>query len=97
MKVGERGEYGAGKWPKQKGSLPQRQLLEELVVTVDAAMGRVSSAHRDIARARLRELKETTNWSTSFITHNLGPKRCKYLAGIGWPISSRWLRREWGR
>lgn len=95
MKVGERGAYGSGKWPQKIGPIAQRQLLDELIVNVDAARGRVSSAHRDIARARLRELKEA-HWSSSFIFWNLGSTRCRYLAGIGWAVPSRWLWRTWG-
>jgi len=71
----------------------QRELIQILVPLIDAARTEGATVHRDIARARLREMKTTENWNTIYILNNLSSKRCRYLASIGWPVPSRWLYR----
>jgi hypothetical protein len=77
-----------------KGPIAQRELLVELKALIDAARVPNSTAHKDIARAKLRTLLETANVRTGYIGHGLGPTRCKYLASIGFWMPSKHLMRE---
>jgi hypothetical protein len=86
MKPGERGQYGTGGWPRQRGPMSQRELLPILRTLTDAAMGRVSSAHRDKARQMLHRVLAESHWQTSFIYHNLNPTRCRFLQSQGYDI-----------
>lgn len=81
--------------PALKGPVSQRNLLKQLVPLIDAAMAPNSTAHRDIARGRLRVLLDTTNWRTIFIYRNLSSRRCRYLASIGYWVPSNYMQREW--
>jgi hypothetical protein len=76
-----------------KGPIAQRQLLVELKALIDAARVPNSTAHKDIAKSKIREMLETTNWKTGFVLWNLGPARCKYLASIGHWVPSKYLFR----
>lgn len=78
-----------------KGPISQRALVPELKALVDAAMAPNSTAHRDIARSRLRELLETTNWRTSFVCNNISSRRCKYIASLGYWVPQKWLLYDW--
>lgn len=79
-----------------KGPISQRELLPTLIALIDAAKAPNSTAHKDIARSKLRTLLETANWRTGFILWNLGPARCKYLASIGfWMPSKHLMRGPW--
>jgi hypothetical protein len=64
-----------------------------MVPLIDAASAKGASAHRDVARSRLRAMRKTENWDTTYILNNLSSRRCRYLASLGWPVSSRWLYR----
>lgn len=79
-----------------KGSVQQRELVPVLCTLIDEARRPQSTAHRDIARSKLRALREDANWNTAFVLHNLGSRRCRYLASLGWPVPSRYLMRPWG-
>ena len=77
------------------GRYTQRELVAVLVGLVDAAAAKGASAHRDIARARLKVVLRDENWNTSFVLNNIGRKRCRYLAGLGSPVPYRWMERGW--
>jgi hypothetical protein len=77
--------------PARKGPISQRNLVPILIGLIDAARAKTPSAHRDLARRSLRELRQTTQWNTPFVCHNLGPRRCQYLKGLGWEVEMRWL------
>lgn len=82
--------------PRTKSNLySQRELVPVLCELIDAASAKGASAHRDIARSRLREVMRTENWNTTYIHHNLGATRDKYLSGLGYPVPSKWLFRGW--
>lgn len=74
----------------KKGPVSQRDLVPLLVAMIDAAMAKNSTAHRDIARDKLRWLLENTNWRTSWVLNNIAPKRCRYLSSIGYWTPTRW-------
>ena len=77
--------------PARKGDISQRQLVPLLKVLVDDASSKQSTAHRDIARMRLRETLESTNWRTPYVLHNLSSRRCRYISGMGFWISGEHL------
>jgi hypothetical protein len=74
-----------------KGPVSQRELLPRLVKLIDDARAPNSTAHRDIARSKLRALLETTNWNTAWLAHNLGATRCRYLGSIGYWVPTKFL------
>lgn len=74
-----------------KGDVAQRELVPLLVELIDAASRPQSTAHRDIARSKLRALRSTTNWNTPFVLNGISTRRARYLASLGWPVPSRWL------
>ena len=74
----------------------QRELVPVLVGLIDAAMAKGATAHRDIARSRLREVLRDEHWDTSFVLNNISVKRCRYLASLGYPVPARWAFREHG-
>lgn len=76
---------------RKRGDHTQRELVQVLVPLIDAAMAKGATAHRDLARIRLREMKTTENWNTAFVCNNISTRRCRYLASLGWPVPSRWL------
>lgn len=78
---------------KPKGAIAQRELVGVLRDLIDDAMRPQSTAHRDVARSKLRSTLAETNWETSFIFTNLSTKRCRYLASLGYPVPGRWLYR----
>lgn len=73
------------------GTVPQRELVKQLVSLIDDAMRPQSTAHRDIARSGLRKLLAEANWNTSYVLNNISIRRCRYLASLGYPVPSRWL------
>lgn len=81
----------------RKGPISQRSLVKLLVPLIDAAMAPNSTAHRDIARSELRALLNNPEvaWRTIWVLRSLNPKRCRYLASLGYPIPSRHLWREY--
>ena len=81
--------------PSKTGPISQRNLVPLLKELVDAASAGNSSAHKDIAKRKLRETLETTSWRTSFVCNNLGSRRCKFIAGMGHWVPSRWLLVDW--
>ena len=81
----------------RKGAMTQRTLVPELVRLIDDALAPNSTAHRDLARAKVRELLETTNWRTSYVLNSLNPRRCRYVASLGHWVPSKWLMREWSK
>lgn len=76
-----------------KGRYKQRELVPVLVDLIDAAAAKGASAHRDIARTELRRVMSEEHWNTSFVLNNLSVKRSRYLAGLGYPVPSRWAWR----
>lgn len=83
--------------PALKGPVSQRELVTTLKTLIDDSMAPNSTAHRDIARTKLRALLAEANWRTPFIFNNLSSRRCRYLASIGHWVPSRWMLREWGK
>lgn len=79
----------------RKGPISQRALVPMLKELVDSAMAPNSTAHRDIARTRLREVLETANWRTSYVLNNISPKRSRYIASIGHWVPSKWTLTDW--
>lgn len=84
---------GRSKTRRPKGPITQREAITLLSLLIDDAMAKNSTAHRDIARAKVRTLlkPDETWWQTGFVYTNLSIKRCKYLAGMGLPIPMRFL------
>lgn len=78
-----------------KGPVTQRELVPLLKDLIDAAMARNSTAHRDIARSKLRTLLETTNWRTSFVMNNLSSRRLRHIASLGYWVPSKWVLLDW--
>ena len=77
--------------PAKKGDISQRELVPLLKRLIDDASSKQSTAHRDIARMRLRETLESTNWRTSYVMNNLSSRRCRYIAGMGYWVPGQWL------
>lgn len=75
--------------PARIGNYAQRDLVPLLAATIDAARGH-PSAHRDIARARLRELR-SEHWNTRYVLNQLSTRRCRFLAAQGWPVDGYYL------
>lgn len=71
----------------KKGEYSQRELLLVLKDLIAQASAKGASAHRDLARARLREVMANESWDTEYILYNLAAKRCRYLRSLGYPIS----------
>lgn len=83
--------------PAAKGPISQRELLRTLLALVDTAKAKNSSMHKDRAKRALRTLlgDPDVNWRTPFIGHNLGARRCRYLASIGFWTDARWRIGGW--
>jgi hypothetical protein len=79
----------------RKGPVSQRDLVPMLKELIDAAMAPNSTAHRDIARGRLREVLNTANWRTSYVLNNISPKRARYIASIGHWVPAKWTLTDW--
>ena len=79
------------------GKHTQRELVPILVNLIDDAGAKGASAHRDLARIRLRTMLKEENWNTSYVCNNLSVRRCRYIAGLGYPVPSKWLFREYGK
>lgn len=77
-----------------KGPVSQRELVPTMIALIDAATAPNSTAHRDIARNKIRTILEAANWRTGYVLWNLGPTRCKYLASIGHWVPSKYLFRD---
>jgi len=80
-----------------RAPVSQRDLVPIMKELVDAAMAKNSTAHRDIARSKLRAILEdpTSNWRTSYVLNNLGPKRCRFIASIGHWVPTKWALVDW--
>lgn len=78
--------------PARKGDIAQRELVPRLKILIDDASSKQSTAHRDIARMRLREILEKTNWRTPYVLRNISSRRCRYIASMGfWVPGDRLL------
>ena len=78
--------------PARKGDISQRELVPMLKVLIDDASSKQSTAHRDIARMRLREILETANWRTPYVMNQISSRRCRYIASMGfWVPGDRLL------
>ena len=73
------------------GSVPQKKLVPMLRLLTDVARSQSPSATRDQARETLRLLRDTAHWETPFVLVNIGLRRRRYLAAIGWTMEDRWL------
>lgn len=78
-----------GRGGPKKGAYSQRELVKILKPIIDAAAGGVSSAHRDIARSKLRTILGAAKWNTAYVLNNLGPTRTKWLRAHGYPADAR--------
>jgi hypothetical protein len=72
-------------------------LVPILVGLIDDAAAKGASAHRDLARTRLRTILKEENWNTSYVLNNISVRRCRHIASLGYPVPSRWLFREYNR
>lgn len=81
--------------PARIGPVSQRDLVRQLVPLIDAAMANGATAHRDLARAELRDLLATAHVRTPYVLRNLNPRRCRYLASIGFWVDSKYLWRPY--
>lgn len=77
--------------PAKKGDITQRELVPQLKLLVDDAASKQSSAHRDIARANLREILETAHWRTPYVLKNISSRRCRFIASMGFWVSGEYL------
>ena len=80
----------AGRWAR-KGPVPQRELVHLLDSLIDASKAKSGTRTRDEARAALRALMAVANWNTPYVLTNCGVRRCKYLAGLGYPVPYTYL------
>ena len=95
MSGGFRGHNQSAGWGSpQKGPLGQRDLVAVLKVLIDTAQTKASSRTRDEARRTLRGLMATAHWDTNYVRRNLGIRRCRYLAGQGYPMPADDLTRS---
>ncbi len=80
-----------------KGPVSQRELCGTIIALVDAARAANSTAHKDIARSKLRALltDPTVNWRTPFLAHNIGVHRARFLNSIGLWTPSSWTQPGW--
>ena len=78
-----------------KGPISQRDLVPLLEDLIDAASAKNSTAHRDIARTKLREVLETANWRTSFCLNNIGPRRTRFIVSMGHWVPTKWALVDW--
>lgn len=81
--------------PRKTGAISQRDLVPLLRELVDAASAENSTAHKDIAKARLREVLKTCKVNTTYVANNIGPRRSRFIAGMGYPMPSKWLFTDW--
>lgn len=81
--------------PVRKGPISQRDLLPLLKELIDDSMAGSSSAHRDLARSKLREILETANVRTPFIMHGLIGRRARYLNSIGFWVPMQYHYGTW--
>lgn len=81
--------------PARIGPVSQRDLVRQLVPLIDAAMANGATAHRDLARAKLRDLLVSSHWRTTYVMRNLNPKRCRYLASIGFWVPTEMMWRPY--
>ncbi len=81
----------------RKGPIAQRELAATLVALIDAAMAANSTAHKDIARSKLRAIlgDPAMNIRTPFIGHNLGAKRSRWLNSFGFWVPMKWVEGGW--
>ena len=77
--------------PAKKGDLTQRELVPTLKRLIDDASSKQSTAHRDIARMRLREILESANWRTAYVLRNISSRRCRFIAGMGFWVPGEHL------
>lgn len=84
--TGFRGHNQAAGRSGPKGPVPQKELVSLLSALIDASQARAASRTRDEARKALRELLAISNWQTPYVRRNIGVKRCRYLAGLGYAI-----------
>jgi hypothetical protein len=68
------------------GPLAQRELLVLLKALVDASRAKSASRTRDEARAALRATLDTAHWNTPWLRHNLGVRRMKVIARMGYQV-----------
>ena len=86
--TGFRGHRQDAGTPQRIGPLGQRELLRSLRILIDTAREKGASKTRDDARRTLRELMAVAHWNTSYVLRNLGAKRCRYLAGLGYDVAA---------
>lgn len=79
---------------KKDGRLSQDNLVKVLVPAIDAARGKVSSAHRDQARKLVAELIANEAWTTPYVTHHLARSRLRWLAANGVGEAMAFLTKE---
>ena len=84
--TGFRGHSQSAGSPVAKGPMGQRELVQVLRVLIDTSKSQASSRTRDDARKALRELLKEANWHTPYVLRNLGARRCRYLAGLGYSV-----------
>lgn len=73
------------------GLITQRDLVKTLGSLIDASRARSASRTRDEALAALRWTLENCNWRTAFVLHNIGVRRCKVIARMGYPVPYAFL------
>ena len=78
-----------------KGPISQRELARTLIALIDAAMAPNSTARKDQARAKIRQLLAIAHWRTPFIGHNLGARRSRFLNSIGCWTPTGWAIGGW--
>lgn len=88
-----RGHNQAAGGPGKRGVIPQRELVRVLRVLIDTARA-VPGRGRDEARATIRDLLATANWRTPYVLRNIGARRCRYLAGMGYPVPAEFALRS---
>lgn len=81
----------------RQGPISQRELVAAISALVDAAKARSASRTRDEARASLRWLLDNANWNTGYVCHNVGVRRCKFIAAMGYPVPYAFLDATRGR
>lgn len=75
----------------RKGPISQRDLVATLDALVDASAARSASRTRDEARAALRWTLDNCEWGTAYVLHNIGVRRCKFIARMGYRVPYAFL------
>lgn len=73
--------------PRHK--ISQKQTVALLRPLIDASMAKAATPHRDKAREAVHAVLANSRWNSAYVLKNIGARRCRYLARIGYPVPTR--------